>query len=194
VAAMSGLSVAVLGLSFQGSREGQLAAAHTAPVGVVLQRSTPSAPPSVRAVAKAVRTAGVPSPKATRAAVPPSPKAIRTAGVPSPKATRAAAVPSPKATPASVTVNGPVVDTAYGPVQVQITMRAGRVTMADALAYPQDSGQSRDINSQAVPQLDQETVRASSASIDTVSGATYTSDGYRQSLQSALDAAHRAGA
>ncbi|MCU1595043.1 MAG: hypothetical protein JWO12_2435 [Frankiales bacterium] len=73
-------------------------------------------------------------------------------------------------------------------------MRAGHIIRADAIVYPQGGGRDQEINSQAVPQLDQETVQADSASIDTVSGATYTSDGYRQSLQSALDAAHRAGA
>jgi uncharacterized protein with FMN-binding domain len=99
-----------------------------------------------------------------------------------------------RVTPASVTVNGRAVDTSYGPVQVQITVRGGRVTKADALEYPQSAGQSQEINSRAIPQLDQEAVRADSAQIDTVSGATYTSAGYRESLQSALDAAHQAGA
>jgi uncharacterized protein with FMN-binding domain len=94
----------------------------------------------------------------------------------------------------SVTVNGAPVDTQYGPVQVQITVQNGRVTRADAIDYPHDSGQSRDINSQAIPQLNQEALQAQSAHIDTVSGATYTSGGYQQSLQSALDAAHKAGA
>jgi uncharacterized protein with FMN-binding domain len=93
-----------------------------------------------------------------------------------------------------VTVNGAPADTQYGPVQVQITVQKGRITRAVALEYPQDAQQSRDINSQAIPQLNQETLKAQSAQIDTVSGATYTSGGYQQSLQSALDAAHKAGA
>jgi uncharacterized protein with FMN-binding domain len=77
---------------------------------------------------------------------------------------------------------------------VQISIRGRRIIRADAIDYPQGSGRDQEINSYAIPQLDQETVNAQSANIDTVSGATYTSDGYRQSLQSALDAAHRAGA
>lgn len=77
---------------------------------------------------------------------------------------------------------------------MQITVRGGRIVRADAIVYPQGSGRDQEINSQAVPQLDQETLDAQSAHIDTVSGATYTSDGYRSSLQSALDEAHRAGA
>lgn len=119
---------------------------------------------------------------------------------PRPAASRTAApVPAgaPSARPrssATVTVNGPAVDTAYGPVQVQVSLRGGHVVRADATTYPQDSGRSQEINSQAVPMLDAEAVRANSARVDTISGATFTSGGYQQSLQAALDAAHRAGA
>jgi Uncharacterized protein conserved in bacteria len=78
----------------------------------------------------------------------------------------------------------------YGPMQVQVTVRGGRITAAHAIVYPQGGGRDQQINSQAIPMLDQETLQIQSAQIDTVSGATYTSDGYRRSLQSALDAAH----
>ena len=132
-----------------------------------------------------------------------SPSNLRVAS-PGPRATSSAATrltapspsahPSRPATPVTTTVNGQAVDTRYGPVQVQIQIRSGRITRADAIDYPQSDGRSQEINSQAVPQLDQETLSAQSSRIDTVSGATYTSDGYRQSLQSALDAAHKAGA
>ncbi|MDQ1687443.1 MAG: hypothetical protein QOK42_418 [Frankiaceae bacterium] len=101
--------------------------------------------------------------------------------------------PSPRPAPKTYTVNGSSADTRYGPVQVQIRVRSGRILSADAIDYPQRSGRDREINDYAIPQLDQETVDAQSANIDTVSGATYTSDGYRESLQAALDAAHRAG-
>ena len=79
-------------------------------------------------------------------------------------------------------------------MQVQVSIRGRRIIRADAIDYPQGSRRDQEINSYAIPQLDQETLNAQSANIDTVSGATYTSEGYRQSLQSALDAAHRAGA
>lgn len=95
---------------------------------------------------------------------------------------------------ASVTVAGDVVQTQYGRVQVEISVQGGEITRARALARPSGDGQTDAINSYAVPQLDQESLAAQSAQIDTVSGATFTSQGYRQSLQSALDAAHRAGA
>jgi uncharacterized protein with FMN-binding domain len=93
-----------------------------------------------------------------------------------------------------VTVAGGLVQTQYGPVQVEITMRSGQITRARALAQPSGDSETDAINRDAIPQLVQETLAAQSARIDTVSGATFTSGGYRQSLQSALDAAHRAGA
>jgi uncharacterized protein with FMN-binding domain len=79
-------------------------------------------------------------------------------------------------------------------VQVQLRIRGGRIVAAKALVRPQGDSQTDSINSQAVPQLDQEVVQAQSGKVDTVSGATYTSTGYRASLQAALDSAHRAGA
>ncbi|TCC21672.1 FMN-binding protein [Kribbella sindirgiensis] len=94
----------------------------------------------------------------------------------------------------AVVVTGGVVDTQYGPVQVEITVRGGRITRSHAVQHPSGDGRTDQINSFAVPQLDHETVTVQSARIDTVSGATFTSEGYRQSLQSALDAAHQAGA
>ena len=91
---------------------------------------------------------------------------------------------------ASGTFAGSTTDTRYGPVQVQISVTGGKITAATALQVPQESSRDVRINSQAVPILNQETVQAQSAQIDTVSGATYTSDGYIKSLQSAIDAAH----
>jgi len=91
-------------------------------------------------------------------------------------------------------VTGGVVNTPYGPVQVEISVRGGRIANARALQHPGGDAQTGQINAYAVPQLDHETLAAQNAHIDTVSGATFTSDGYRQSLQSALDAAHQAAA
>jgi uncharacterized protein with FMN-binding domain len=73
---------------------------------------------------------------------------------------------------------------------VQIKVSGSRLVSSNAIVYPTNERRDREINDQAVPQLNDETVQAQSANIDTVSGATYTSDGYRQSLQSAIDAAH----
>ena len=102
--------------------------------------------------------------------------------------------PSQTPAPKTVKVNGAAVDTDYGPVQVQLSMRGSQILSATAIAYPQGSNRDQAINSYAIPILQQDTLAKQSANVDTVSGATYTSDGYRQSLQSALDAAHQAGA
>jgi len=84
---------------------------------------------------------------------------------------------------------GQAADTPYGPVQVRVTVSGGRITAVDVPEYPQESGRDQQINSSALPQLVQETVSAQSANVDMVSGATYTSQGYLQSLQSAIDQA-----
>ncbi|MEU2334139.1 FMN-binding protein [Streptomyces sp. NPDC006654] len=87
------------------------------------------------------------------------------------------------------TVTGNTVQTRWGPVQVRVTVKSGKITDVTALQYPQDNPHDQQINSYALPQLRSEALAAQSASIDTVSGATYTSEGYQQSLQSALDSA-----
>jgi len=99
-----------------------------------------------------------------------------------------AARPSPA--PAAIAYTGGVASTRWGPVQVRITVRGGKVTRAQAVQYPQGTSQDAQINGYALPVLDQEVVQKQSASIDTISGATVTSDGYLQSLQSAIDQAH----
>ncbi|OMH37006.1 FMN-binding protein [Tersicoccus sp. Bi-70] len=91
---------------------------------------------------------------------------------------------------ASGTYTGDAVDTRWGPVQVQITVKDGKVTAAEAVVYPQENGRDQEINAVAIPALNQEVVTAQSANIDMISGATVTSDGYISSLQSALDQAH----
>jgi uncharacterized protein with FMN-binding domain len=86
-------------------------------------------------------------------------------------------------------VNGAQEMTQYGVVQVQVTITDGRITDVTALQYPNRERRDVEINSYAIPQLRTEVLAAQSAKVDAVSGATYTSDGYLTSLQSALDAA-----
>jgi uncharacterized protein with FMN-binding domain len=86
------------------------------------------------------------------------------------------------------TYDGPVVSTRYGLVQVEITVTSGKVVSVTALELPV-GGRSGMISSYVAPILSSEAVSAQSASIDVVSGATYTSDAYAQSLQAALDQA-----
>lgn len=89
----------------------------------------------------------------------------------------------------STTVDGDSVNTEWGPVQVQITVTDGKVTEVNMLDYPYENHKDQEINTRALPVLIQETLDAQSADIDMVSGATVTSVGYRESLQSALDQA-----
>ena len=93
-----------------------------------------------------------------------------------------------KSSPATYT--GDVASTRWGPVQVQITVQGGKITQSRAVQYPQNNNRDAMINSYALPILDQEVVQQQSVSIDTISGATVTTDGYLQSLQSAIDQAH----
>jgi len=87
----------------------------------------------------------------------------------------------------TTTVDGPIVDTRYGAVQVEITVANGQLTAVTALQLPDQDRRSASISSRAEPILRSEALSAQSAAIDGVSGATYTSDGYEQSLQAALD-------
>lgn len=95
---------------------------------------------------------------------------------------------------AQVTATGPVVGTRYGPVQVKVTVTGSRVVSATAVQLPDGDGQSRQISSYAGPRLDQAVIAAQGTGVDTVSGASYTSDGYRRSLQAALDTARAVAA
>ena len=103
-------------------------------------------------------------------------------------ATAAPATGSGGGTTAATTVDGPVVDTRYGPVQVELVVADGKISDVVALQLPtgRRSGQ---ISQAAAPILHDEALQAQSASIDLVSGATYTSDAYTQSLQAAIDQA-----
>ena len=117
-------------------------------------------------------------------------------------ATPRAASATPVATPAPAagsggtglangTVTGSVAQTRFGPVQVQVTIAGGKITDVTALQLPFDHPRSAQISQIAEPMLRSEALAAQSAQIDLISGATYTSDAYAQSLQSALDqAAH----
>lgn len=108
----------------------------------------------------------------------------------------ATATPTPSAIPsassrstANGTVTGPVVETQFGPVQVAVTFGNGTITDIQAVQLPSDRMRSAEISSYAGPILRQEALQAQSAQIDLVSGATYTSSAYEQSLQAVLDQA-----
>ncbi|WP_082888996.1 FMN-binding protein [Leifsonia xyli] len=95
--------------------------------------------------------------------------------------------PSASASTATTTVTGDAVDTRYGAVQVEVTFSGTTITAVRTVQSPSGNGRDIEINDQALPILQQEALQSQSANIDTVSGATYTSEGYIQSLQSAID-------
>ncbi len=88
------------------------------------------------------------------------------------------------------TYTGDEANTQWGIVEVQITVANGKITKSEAVEAPSGNPRDQEINAYAVPQLNSEAVAAQSSSIDAVSGATVTSDGYIQSLQSAIDKAN----
>lgn len=90
---------------------------------------------------------------------------------------------------AASTVTGDVAQTRWGPVQVQLEVSGSTITNVSILQYPNSNGRDVEIANFSLPQLIQETLDAQGNSISMVSGATYTSQGYMQSLQSALDQA-----
>lgn len=134
-----------------------------------------SATPAAAAVAPLATTGADPSPTATGSASP-SPSASSGSGTGS-------------TGKAAKTYTGSTAGTRWGDVQVTITVTGGKITDVQVPVYPNGNGRDEEINAYALPTLKQETLQAQSADIQTVSGATVTSDGYLQSLQSALDAA-----
>ncbi|CAN2244586.1 FMN-binding [actinobacterium SCGC AAA044-D11] len=106
--------------------------------------------------------------------------------------TKNAAAPVPAQTkPAAAvgvsgTFDGNTASTRWGPVQVRIVVKDGKIVAASALKSPDGDSRSRSISQQAIPYLVQETLAAQSAQISGVGGASYTSNGWYTSLQSAL--------
>jgi len=203
-------SAVALVFSFAASNHRPSSEAATAPVAMnaasVASVSVPTATatPRVRATHKASPTASATaSPTATATATTPAtatakattaPKVAATTApaAPAAPAPAAPAVPAAPAAPAGVsgTFTGGTAQTAYGPVQVQIVVQNNTITSANAIRYPTGNSHDVAIAQYAIPVLNREAVQAQSAQISMVSGATYTSSGYIQSLQSALSAAH----
>jgi uncharacterized protein with FMN-binding domain len=125
--------------------------------------------------------------------VNPTPTASKSppAGTKNPSTKTPTAVPTPVAPPQnnlpSGVFDGNTINTRWGPVQVEITVKDGVVTAAKALRFPSGDQRSLSISQQAIPYLVQQTLGVvSAADVQGVSRASYTSDGWRSSLQSAL--------
>lgn len=119
----------------------------------------------------------------------PSTDAVPPSGTPTTTPSAGKSTAPARAASGTRTVAGDAAETPYGPVQVQVTVSSGKITNINVLEYPTETGRDQEINSYALPILNQEAMTAQSASIDAVSGATFTSEGYAQSLQSAIDKA-----
>jgi uncharacterized protein with FMN-binding domain len=111
---------------------------------------------------------------------------------PSPSPSDSGASPSPSVGSGfkDGTYTGQDVFTRFGDVQVKVTIAGGRITDVQPLQMPFEKPRSAEITQFAGPQLHDEVLQAQSAQIDTLSGATYTSEAYAQSVQAALDQAH----
>lgn len=190
----------------QGARAAAFAMSFAATGGLVYYFSTASASQAQSQAFSALPAplAVGPAPAAAPGTVPPATMTPAT-GAPAtvPPATGAPTVPPATVPPATVPTatvppavaafNGAVIATRYGPVQVQAQISNGVLADVAVVAYPNGDADSVDINRAALPRLRSAALSAQSAKIDTVSGATYTSDGYRKSLQSAIDQARAAG-
>lgn len=132
----------------------------------------------------------------TPAAAPSTPSGTGSSAPPAGTADAAGAAATPRAAGQAEagaarrhTVTGQVAETARGPVQVELTLAGQRITKVTMLQRTDDGPLSNQIDATAIPTLINETLTAQSVHIDAVSGASYTSEGYLQSLQSALDKA-----
>ena len=147
-----------------------------------------SAPTStaVHASASPQGSTAAPTPTQPGTAAPASPH-IDTAAPALPKV--GAIAPAPSGLPApsrQKTVDGSIVDTEFGPYQVQVVFTGNKITDVQLITEPSDRHSQR-IAANAAPTLRVEALQAQSARIDTVSGATTTSEAYAQSLQAAID-------
>jgi uncharacterized protein with FMN-binding domain len=149
-------------------------------VGLVLLLGFKSHPLAAGSRGSLLPAASLP---ATGTGSPPTAGAGGDQGTPAPSASTPAAQQDK-------TIAGQAIQTPYGVVQVQIVLSGSRLRDVSFLQLTSEDPQSQAINSQAGPILLQQTLSAQSSSINGVSGATYTSQGYLQSLQSALDQAH----
>jgi len=126
-------------------------------------------------------TAGGTSRQTTAAAV--TSPSVTTGSSPPPSGTD----PETTTPPGHQQIDGPKISMKFGDVQVRVTIDNGRITDVQPLQMPFDRRRSEEITQAVTPILHDEVLQAQSAQIDVISGATYTSDAYEQSLQAALD-------
>ncbi len=151
-----------------------------------------SGPTGLSALPGKAPATSTPTPAATNSATPTKTSKPNTPTTkPTTKPTKSSAPQPAQTTPAasagvSGTFDGNTAQTRWGPVQVRLVVKDGKIVDASALQSPSGDSRSRSISSQAIPFLVQETLAAQSANISGVGGASYTSTGWYTSLQSAL--------
>lgn len=158
---------------------------------MLLSFKTRGASPPASVATGAADTTGTTNPTAGDSQATSGTSGTGSPSTPGSAASSPAAPPATSPTVASGTrsVTGNPISTRYGPVEVQITVSNGQVAQVTALEYPTATRRDQQINAYAIPALNQEAVAAKSYKIDMISGATYTSVGYIDSLQSALNKA-----
>ncbi|WP_343448833.1 FMN-binding protein [Micromonospora oryzae] len=179
--AITGLAAGTTALVVLKGSPGAGQAAHEPPAAA--SPSGGGTPSADRATLGAKPRASATTPAATRT---PTARATTARPTSAPRATTAA----PRATTRRVT--GPVVENEYGNVQVQIVLSGTRIVDAVALELPQETAQSDRRSDQVDGRYSGtsgQVVQRQSAELDTVSGATATSESYRRSLQAAIDRA-----
>ena len=182
---LSGGSLSGASLSGTSSSAAATTAPTATPAAVPTATNTPAATTTTTTKKKTKKKKATTS-TTNSAASTTSANATAQTATPAPAATTAA----PKAASgASGTFTGAAADTRFGPVQVQITISNGKITNVTAPQYPTESFRDQQINAQAIPYLIQETLQAQSANIQGIGGASYTSEGFYQSLVSALSKA-----
>jgi len=144
------------------------------------ESATPTSTPTAAQTPTSAPTASE-TPHQTPTSVPTQQVRPTKIGNPLPKRTI-----KPVKEPVSGTFTGETIQTNYGPVQVQIDIINGKIVNARALQLPSNTANDKRLNEIAVPYLIQETIKASSADIQGVGGATFTSQGWYDSLVSAL--------
>lgn len=180
---LSGASLSGTSLSGSSSSAAATTAPVATPAAVPTATNTPASTTTTKKKTKKKKAA---TSTTNSAASTTSANATAQSATPTPVATTAA----PKAASGvSGTFTGAAADTRFGPVQVQITISNGKITNVTAPQYPTESFRDQQINAQAIPYLIQETLQAQSANIQGVGGASYTSEGFYQSLVSALSKA-----
>ena len=157
------------------------ASSPSASVSKTAKKTTPkaSSAPTAPAMTTPAAPASTPAKTTPTTAHPTTAPSTKAPSSPKPTVSKSTAPAAP-----SGTFTGPDESTNYGPVQVQITVADGKITAASDEQQSQDS-----IGANAVSQLNSEVLTAQSANVQSVSGATYTSNGYIASLQAAVDQA-----